>query len=535
MGIRSKNKGENKGLPFDFELFFQNASLPIQVLKGDRFVYANPATLKELGFNSVEEFPMENPVGISPEYQPDGQYSHIKAQRMLAMALEEGSARFDWVHVRKNGERFVSEVLLTPVESDGDRFIFSSWTDLTDRIDLEQKRRALEQRVETATKTQAIAELSGGLAHDLNNFLQVIAGYAQLGQQGASRESIGYLQRVIESTESARKLVRRMLAVGKSEQAARRNIELNTFLLELEPLLRMIVGHRITLRVEVPEELVLVLAEPVGLERAIMNLVSNASDATDDGGCVTVTLSRATVDDAFRESHVWAAHQDYVVVSVEDDGVGMDGKTASRVFEPFFSDKRKSDGTGLGLSNVMSTISGFGGGIVLSSEPGKGTRFDCYLLPAGAANDTEFDSLTAATSRAELDAAGCTCSAIVFDRNPEVRELTRLALEDASCQVVMPENEADIRAVFLARSEIVGVIVIDADDLFDLEGLVRWMRQRSRSPIVITSTHFSPALDGVTKAVPGCGLLLKPYDLDHLRTTITDLENELQPDNRSGL
>ncbi len=522
-------------LPFDFESFFRNASLPVQILQGDRLIYANPATLEELGYTSLDEFPMENPAAISPERQPDGELSHLKARRMLSLAASEGIARFDWVHVRRDGERFVSEVLLTPVHSNGESYIFASWTDLTERIELEQKRRTLEKRLEAATKTQAIAELSGGLAHDLNNFLQVIAGYAQLGQQGATTEANEYLDRVIESTASARKLVRRMLSLGTVEESSREDICLNEFLQELVPLLRMLVVPGQTLVVDVPTDVTHARAGRVGLERAIMNLVSNASDAADDNGEITVSLSRAPVTEDFLATHAWANPGEYAVIAVEDNGIGMDDRTAGRIFEPFFSHKRRGGGTGLGLSNVLSTLSGFGGGLQVDSEPGRGTRIECFLALSESANEAAFLPDVAATSCDALEKAGCSCVAIVFDRNEQVRELTRIALTEENCQVVMPDSEADIRSVFAARSHLIGAIVLDADELFDIEGLISYLRQNSRSPIIITATRVSPVLDELSKSVPGCRFLLKPYDLDYFRRSLEELDMELQPDNLSGL
>ncbi len=527
---RSTDKSSSDAaVPFDLERFFDATAQPVQILQNDRFLYANPATLAELGFSRLDEFPMENPVGISPARQPDGEPSDVKARRMLTLAAESGTAKFDWVHVRKNGQRFVSEVLLTAVESNGASFIVSTWTDLTDRIELEQKRRTLEKRVEAATKTQAIAELSGGLAHDLNNFLQVIAGYAQLGQQGASSQAREYLDRVVESSGSARKLVRRMLALGKTDESSRDDVNLNEFLHELAPLLRMLILPGQTLVMNVPDEVTHARAGRVGLERAIMNLVSNASDATDDNGEISVSLSRVPVTEEFLVTHAWANPGEYAVVTVGDDGVGMDELTAGRIFEPFYSKKRRSDGTGLGLSNVMTTLSGFGGGIRVDSEPGRGTRIECYLALSGAANETRFLPDVAATTCEGLERAGCTCTAIVFDRNERVRELTRIALTAENCQVIMPESEADIRAVFAARSHLVGAIVIDADEFFDIEGLITFLRHSSKSPIIMTGTHVSPVLDELSGRVPGCRFLLKPYDLDYLRRLLNELEVELAP------
>lgn len=518
---------------FDFELFFHKSSLPVQVLHENRFVYANPATLKELGIKSLDEFPMENPAAISPELQPDGEHSHVKARRMLALARERGSVRFDWVHIRPDGSRFVSEVALTSVESDGEHFIFSSWTDLTERIELQQERRALEQRVEAATKTQAIAELAGGLAHDLNNFLQVILGYAQLGQHGATHASRDYLERVIESTNSARKLVSRMLRLGNAEESVLEDIELNEFLGEVEPLLRMLVGPGQTLTVHLPKALVHARAGRAALERVIMNLVSNASDAAEDDGAISITLREAKVDEGFRKKHHWAGRSEYAVITVEDNGIGMDRKTVRRIFEPFYSDKRRGGGTGLGLSNVLSTLSGFGGGVSVDSEPGTGTSFHSYLVPSDAANETPYLGDTVATTREQLECAGCTCIAIVYDRNEQVRELTRLALVEEKCQVVVPETDAEIRALFSRRRKLVGAIVLDTDEMLDAEGLVSYMRTNSRSPILLTGTHISPMLEELSERVPGCRFLLKPYDLDYLRLSLLELERELETDSLS--
>ena len=386
--IIDKSKGEFQDLPDDLDAFFRDASIPIMILKQDRFVYANPETIRELNYSSSSDFPMENPERISPQFQPDGELSRLKARRMLALAKETGSARFEWMHRRATGEDFVSEVILTPVQSGEVDYTIATWTDISNRWVQKKERAQLAKRAETALKTQAIAELASGMAHDLTNFLQVTIGYIQLAENGSDGRPAEYCRHALESVKQARDLIHRIMAVGQDEGDAPTVICLNDFLEEMKSLLQMIVGARLELFIELPAERLSVLANKGRLERSILNLVSNANDATDDGGSILVALRRTVADDKFCDAHRWAVPGHYAVIDVVDDGVGIEQENQQRIFEPFYSNKRRTSGTGLGLSSVASSFAEMGGGVALLSNVGSGSTFTCYLPLAGSSRPT---------------------------------------------------------------------------------------------------------------------------------------------------
>ena len=367
-----KSVGEYQDLPVDLDAFFRDASVPIMILESDRFVYANPVTIQELQYSSSDEFPMENPESISPRFQPDGELSRLKARRMLTLAKETGSARFEWMHRRTSGEDFLSEVILTPIQSGSLHYTIATWTDISKREIRRKEREELAKRAEAALKTQAIAELASGMAHDLGNFLQ-------LAEQSSVGRSAEYCKHAHESVLQARELVQRIMNVGFETDETSAAICLNHFLDDARALLRMIVGPRRELIIEMPTDELSVLGNKGRLERAILNLVSNATDATDDGGSIQIALRRSVADDAFCDANRWAIPGDYAVIDVVDDGVGIERELQREVFEPFYSSKRRSSGTGLGLSSVASCFAEMGGGVTLLSDAGSGSTFSCYV------------------------------------------------------------------------------------------------------------------------------------------------------------
>ena len=283
------------------------------------------------------------------------------------------------MHRRTTGEEFLSDVILTPVQSGDTDYTIATWTDISRRALQKKEREELARRAEAALKTQAIAELAGGMAHDLGNFLQVTIGYLQLAEQSAEGRSAEYCKHARESVIQARELVKRIMNVGFESDETSATICLNEFLEDARALFRMIVGARRELVIELPTEELRVLGSRSHLERALLNLVSNATDATDDGGSILVALRREIADDAFCEAHRWAVPGNYAVIDVVDDGVGIEQDLQRQVFEPFYSNKRRTAGTGLGLSNVASCFAEAGGGVTLLSDAGSGSTFRCYI------------------------------------------------------------------------------------------------------------------------------------------------------------
>jgi signal transduction histidine kinase/ActR/RegA family two-component response regulator len=243
--------------------------------------------------------------------------------------------------------------------------------------------REAQARLMESQKHEAIGRLSGGLAHDFNNLLQTISTGLQL--IGRSLPEGGPLQRVQQSalraSGKASDLVRQMLAFGRLQALAPQAVDLRSFLLQCQELAGKALGARVTLTADVAPDLPHLFVDPVPLELALLNLIFNARDAMPDGGRITVAARRAIL--AERPE---GQDGDFVVLSVSDNGTGMDAQTQARAFDPYFTTKPVGRGSGLGLPQVMAFARQSGGTVTLQSEAGRGTCITLVLpaAPAGA-------------------------------------------------------------------------------------------------------------------------------------------------------
>ncbi len=244
--------------------------------------------------------------------------------------------------------------------------------------DIEPRRRAEEQLLQ-AQKMESVGQLAGGVAHDFNNLLTAILGYCDLilGDEKSSHRS--ELEEIKHAGERAAVLTRQLLAFSRKQVFHLELLDLNDVVVNMESMLRRLIGEDVRLTSTLSSEIGRVKADPAQIEQVLLNLAVNARDAMPDGGVLRIETSSADVDEAVAAAHAPCAPGRFVVLAVSDTGHGMDSETQRRVFEPFFTTKPKGKGTGLGLATVYGIVSQSGGFVSFSSEPKKGTTFRIYL------------------------------------------------------------------------------------------------------------------------------------------------------------
>jgi signal transduction histidine kinase len=265
--------------------------------------------------------------------------------------------------------------------------------------ELQRSNETLEQRVETATaeretalaqlheaqKLETLGQLTGGVAHDFNNLLTPITGALDLLSrrvvEGDTRTA-RLIDNALQSAERAKTLVARLLGFARRVSLESRPVDLAELVDGMHDLIASSIGQSIELRISAAPDLPAALVDPNQLELAILNLCVNGRDAMLKGGTLIVAVEQALLGP---RSVPGVAPGAYVRLSVIDTGTGMDAATLKRAVEPFFSTKELGRGTGLGLSMVHGLAAQLGGGFMLSSEPGEGTRVDLYLPAADRA------------------------------------------------------------------------------------------------------------------------------------------------------
>ncbi|MGA8870264.1 MAG: PAS domain S-box protein [Candidatus Acidiferrales bacterium] len=248
------------------------------------------------------------------------------------------------------------------------------------------ERRRLEEQLRQSQKMDAIGRLSGGVAHDFNNLLGVIIGYAEILQERIleSDSMRAPVDQIIKAGNRASSLTKQLLAFSRQQVLEPKILLLNAVVSDTEKMLRRLIGEDIELLTSLDPALGKIRADQGQIEQVIMNLAVNARDAMPEGGRLVIETSNFEIDDKFTRRYAYPVLPgSYVLLTVSDNGIGMDTATQQRIFEPFFTTKEKGKGTGLGLSTVYGVVKQSGGYIDVVTTRGKGTTFNIYLPRAG--------------------------------------------------------------------------------------------------------------------------------------------------------
>ncbi|MCA9415253.1 MAG: PAS domain S-box protein [Candidatus Omnitrophica bacterium] len=258
---------------------------------------------------------------------------------------------------------------------DGRRSKISIVVDVTDRL-------ALEHQLRQAQKMEIVGQLAGGVAHDFNNILQGLLGYADIaldnleGEEGLLKEC---LEEIDRGANRAAQLTKQLLAFSRKQVLEPKRIDLNELIPNLLKMIQRTIGEDIHLVYSPSAEPLVIHVDETQLEQVILNLCVNARDAMPAGGKLTLQTESVTVDEDYSDSHFGVAEGEYAQLSVIDTGMGMDSETKKRIFDPFFTTKEVGKGTGLGLSTVYGIVSQHSGFIHVYSEIEEGTAFKVYF------------------------------------------------------------------------------------------------------------------------------------------------------------
>ena len=338
------------------------------------------------------------------------------------------------LHVRKDGSTFPVEVRLAMFDSrDGPLFLALA-RDVTDR-------KRLEQQLLQSQKMEAVGRLAGGVAHEFNNVLTAIIGYAHLGE-----EQLGTgFREILDAAGNATRLTRQLLAVSRQHVTEPKVLNLNDLILSTDGMLRRVVGEDIELVTLPGSEPGFMKADPGQINQVLINLAVNSRDSMPDGGKLTIRSSNVTVGSRETRLHPGVRPGEYVLLVVSDTGLGMTDEVKARAFEPFFTTKPEGAGTGLGMSTCYAIVEQSGGHITLDSEPGRGTAVRIYLP---LVTDT-MDDPSAGDSPAELPIG--TETVLLVEDEPVVRDVASQALRERGYTVLEATNGSEALGLAVAH------------------------------------------------------------------------------------
>lgn len=262
-----------------------------------------------------------------------------------------------------------------------DSFAVVTVYDITEQKQAEKEIAALEEQLRQSQKMEAIGRLAGGIAHDFNNLLTPIGGYTKLAMAELSPNHPMYsdLQEIQKAAERAATLTHQLATFSRRQTLNPQVVNLNSILLNLDKMLRRLIGEHIELVTLPAADLGSVKVDPSQFEQVLVNLAVNARDAMPDRGKLILETSNVTLGQYDALRHTRLVPGDYVQLTVSDTGIGMTKEVKAHLFEPFFTTKEKGKGTGLGLSTCYGIVQQSSGYIWAYSEPGQGTTFKIYL------------------------------------------------------------------------------------------------------------------------------------------------------------
>jgi two-component system cell cycle sensor histidine kinase/response regulator CckA len=329
----------------------------------------NKSAEEVMGWSRSEALQLNIKSLVAPEHL------NLCSQMMQCILNEEPLQHFEISMLRKDGRKVLLQASARLIYSNGERHAIQGIArDVTER-------RQLENMVQQSQKLEAIGRLSGGLAHDFNNLFCVISGHTELltEQMEPAQPALRNLAQIKKAVDSAASLTRQLLAFSRKQVFHPRVLDLNAEVVETRKMLGRLVGEQIEFFTSLQPALGSVRVDPVQLEQVLVNLVLNARDAMSQGGKLTIETKNVDLEEGARSKRSIVPAGKYVVLSVTDNGCGMDEEAQSRIFEPFFTTKELGKGSGLGLATVYGIVKQSGGFIWVYSELGQGTTIRVYL------------------------------------------------------------------------------------------------------------------------------------------------------------
>jgi two-component system cell cycle sensor histidine kinase/response regulator CckA len=492
-----------------FRLLFEHNPMPTWVFDTEtlRFIQVNAAAVQQYGY-SRDLFLNMTLMDICPPAEKE------KYQEFLRRNSTDARHQGMWQHQSKDGRVFEVEVVSHVLEYAGSRVRLSVAQDISER-------HQLEEQLRQAQKMEAIGRLAGGVAHDFNNLLMVIKGHTELllSTLPPTDSVTRKIEQIDRSADRAASLTRQLLAFSRMQVLKPHAMNLNTVVDEICKLVPRLIGEDIELAVRLAPDLGTIRADASQMEQVIMNLAVNARDAMPDGGRLLIETSNVDLDRTYIASHPAMQPGRYVLLSVTDNGMGMDAETQAHIFEPFFTTKEKGKGTGLGLATVYGVVKQSGGFIWVYSEIGKGTAFKIYL--------PRFDQAVepTGTGRILTEVPRGTETILVAEDEQDVREIAREFLESGGYTVIEARDAAD--ALRLAKQHQGSVDLLLTDMIMpgmtghELAG--RLQQQNTGLRVIFMSGYSEHAASQLANSGANMRLLTKPFSRNVILRAVREM------------
>jgi len=491
-------------------LFERSADVIYVSTPSGKILDMNPAGVKLFGFNSLDEVLKTN---------ADELYLNPADRQKFQKVIEKKGFVKDYELTLKNRKKQKILVLVTAsaVKNEAGQVVAYEgiMRDVTEK-------KQLEQQLFQAQKMESIGLLTGSIAHDFNNILTAINGYAEMIRRGLPDDHSmqNFVQNILRSGRRAENLIRQLLAFSRKQLIEPRVINLNQIIEDLKKMLRQLINEDIELETELGPDVPSIKADPGQIEQMLVNLIINSRDALnhlDDPSVnkmIKVKTEKVHLDEEFVSRHAGSREGEFVRISISDNGIGIPEDIQDKIFEPFFTTKSEGKGTGLGLSTVYGIIKQNNGSIYVDSKPGGGTTFHIYWPVCDEEEDkSERDETSEISTKAQE-------SILVVEDDPDVRDLACTFLQNLGYKVYSAENGAKALEVIKKNNLVNELDMVFSDMVMPVMGgdqLAEEIKELNPNiKILLTSGYTDSQLMKTGLLSRGYHFLHKPYTIQQM-------------------
>ncbi|MGC9053930.1 MAG: PhnD/SsuA/transferrin family substrate-binding protein [Candidatus Hydrogenedens sp.] len=381
----------------------------------------------------------------------------------------------------------------------------------------------LQNDLKQSQKMESIGQLAGGIAHDLNNHLMVINGYAELAERELHTDSpiVPYIQEIIKANQKASSLVRQLLAFARKQVLKKEIINVNELVYDICKILQRLLRENIELTFIPDTSIPMISADKNAIEVILINLCVNANDAMPDGGKLLIETSSTYISKEMIEGLSWTVSGDFVVISITDTGIGMDKYTLEHCFDPFFTTKETGKGTGLGLSTVYGLVQQHNGIIHVYSEVRKGTTFKIYL-PATHQEQIQQENTTEKGANEQLMGNE---TILIAEDELSVRSVAMRILEQAGYRVLSAKDGEECVKLFLENINAIDLVILDVImPIMDGKEVYEKIKAiRPDLPVLFSTGYSENSIHTNFVLDKNLNLINKPYGRQDLLRTVRNI------------
>jgi two-component system, cell cycle sensor histidine kinase and response regulator CckA len=434
-----------------YRAIFNNAAIGINLTDRDsHFLQVNSRSASMLGYTQEE---LKALTAFDITHPEDLELSIANFSALVDGKVDSYSVQKRYL--RKDGETVWAEAYVSAIHNQRGEFMANLGVivDITDRKRAEQETERMRAQLLQAQKMEAIGTLTGGIAHEFNNLLTIVSGYAELllAERKEGDPEHSDLQRIVHASHRGAALVRSLLAFSRKSEMNFAPVNLNREVEEVKKLLDRTLPKTIEIELNLSHGLKTVEADSSQIRQLLMNLALNARDAMPEGG--KLSIGTINLGEAHLSAPLGAKPGDYVQLTVSDTGIGMDGETLDRIYEPFYSTQGRADKTGLGLAVVHGIVEQHGGYVRCDSKPERGTTFQIYLP---AAKPRKADAVSA-----KAQPVGGTETVLIVDDEEYVRDLASRFLERVGYRVITAEDARTALGLYDKERSDISLVILD--------------------------------------------------------------------------